>query len=67
MDNFGNQHLSPYDIDNDTFSDISTFRGYHWKGSDCNEFDKKVYPGRKVGNTLRDHDCNSIFGKNSKG
>lgn len=67
MDNFGNSHLPPFDLDNDTFSDISTFRGYHWKGSDCNELDSKVYPGRKVGKGARDHDCNGIFGTDIKG
>jgi hypothetical protein len=32
---FGDSHLPPFDLDNDTFSDVSTFRGYHWKGADC--------------------------------
>jgi acyloxyacyl hydrolase len=67
VDNFGNQHLPPFDLDNDTFSDISTFRGYHWKGADCNELDSKVYPGRKTGNSKKDHDCNGIFGTDQKG
>ena len=44
---FGDQHFSPFDLDNDAFSDISTFRGYHWRGADCNQFDAKIYPGRK--------------------
>jgi hypothetical protein len=36
VDKFGDGHLPPFDLDNDTFSDISTFRGYHWRGADCN-------------------------------
>ena len=35
-DHFADKHLAVFDMDNDTFSDISTFRGYHWKGADCN-------------------------------
>lgn len=35
-DHFGDGHLPPFDMDNDTFSDISTFRGYNWRGADCN-------------------------------
>lgn len=49
-------------MDNDSFSDISTFRGYNWKGPDCNEFSSEVYPGRKTGNKYFDHDCNGIYG-----
>jgi hypothetical protein len=33
---FGDRHLPPFDLDSDSFSDISTFRGYHWRGADCN-------------------------------
>jgi acyloxyacyl hydrolase len=61
---FGDKHNPPFDLDNDSFSDISTFRGYHWRGADCNEFDAKVYPGRKEGKSnIRDHDCNGIWGR----
>jgi hypothetical protein len=35
-DKFGDGHLPPFDMDNDTFGDVSTFRGYHWRGADCN-------------------------------
>lgn len=66
VDKFGNDHLPPFDLDNDTFGDISTFRGYNWRGSDCNELDKKMYPGRKTGSDVVDHDCNGIFGLNPK-
>ena len=47
VDKFGNGHLPPFDMDNDTFSDISTFRGYNWKGADCDELNSHIYPGRK--------------------
>lgn len=36
VDHFGNGHLPAFDLDNDTYSDVSTFRGYHWRGTDCN-------------------------------
>ena len=53
-------------MDNDTFSDISTFRGYHWKGTDCDELNSNIYPGRKEGkNKVIDHDCNGIYGKSN--
>jgi len=45
---FANHHLPPlFDIDNDTFSDLSNFRGYNWRGIDCDEFNNNIYPGRK--------------------
>lgn len=66
-DRFGDKHLPPFDMDNDTFSDISTFRGYHWKGVDCNELNANIYPGRKEGKTSsNDHDCNGIWGIDTK-
>ena len=62
VDHFGNGHFPAFDLDNDTYSDVSTFRGHHWRGSDCNEMEANVYPGRKTGNKMLDHDCNGIFG-----
>lgn len=61
-DHFADEHLPPFDLDNDTFSSISTFRGYNWRGADCDEFNAKIYPGRKTGNKYFDHDCNGIYG-----
>jgi acyloxyacyl hydrolase len=66
-DKFGDGHLPPFDLDNDTFGDISTLRGYHWRGADCNELNKNFYPGRKTGEKILDQDCNGIFGVNAKG
>lgn len=65
-DKFGDGHLPPFDLDNDTFSDISSFRGYNWRGADCDELDPFVYPGRNKGSKIIDNDCNGIFGINSK-
>jgi len=36
VDHFGNGHFPAFDLDNDSYSDVSTFRGYHWRASDCN-------------------------------
>ena len=53
-------------MDNDSFSDISTFRGYHWKGADCDELNPNIYPGRKEAkNKVLDHDCNGIYGNSN--
>jgi acyloxyacyl hydrolase len=67
VDKFGNGHFPVFDMDNDTYSDVSTFRGYHWRGDDCNELNANVYPGRKTGSKLLDHDCNGIFGLDNRG
>lgn len=66
-DNFGDKHLPPFDLDNDHFGDISTFRGHHWRGVDCNDMSSNFYPGRKIGNKLLDHDCNGVYGLSPKG
>ena len=66
IDKLGNEHLPPFDLDNDTFSDISTLRGYNWRGADCDEMNNKIYPGRKKGSDILDHDCNGIFGIDPK-
>ena len=62
VNRFAENHLPIFDLDNDTFSSISTFRGYNWKGKDCDEFNSDIYPGRKTGNKYFDHDCNGIHG-----
>lgn len=56
-------------MDNDLYSDISTFRGYHWRGTDCNDLDSTVYPGRKHHKNIpnHDHDCNGVWGMDEKG
>ena len=60
------QHVPVFDLDNDTFSDFPTLRGFDWKGRDCNDLDSSVYPGRNIPgkNTYRgaDYNCNGISG-----
>jgi len=54
-------------LDGDGYSDISTFRGYNWRGKDCDPYDKNIYPGRKTYNGKYkwvDYNCNGIFGVN---
>ncbi len=65
-------HLPLQDIDGDRFSKMKTLRGYNWRGEDCDDVNKDVYPGRKVANTGLlgrdiDHNCNGIKGGNSTG
>jgi acyloxyacyl hydrolase len=80
-------HEPLQDFDGDFFSgfnppllliiDIKTFRGSSWRGKDCNDFDKNVYPGRRDDGShvalptpsrltppqpSVDANCNGIFG-----
>jgi len=59
-----NDHLPLDDIDNDTFSNAVTFRGTSWRGKDCNDIRKDIYPGRRntTHNAHIDHNCNGISG-----
>ncbi|XP_075068663.1 acyloxyacyl hydrolase [Mixophyes fleayi] len=52
------------DYDQDNFSAFPSFRGYHWRGRDCNDIDKSVYPGRSPEDwdALHDSNCNGIWG-----
>ncbi|KAM6156825.1 acyloxyacyl hydrolase isoform 2-T2 [Erethizon dorsatum] len=52
------------DVDSDKYSVFPTLRGYHWRGRDCNDSDKTVYPGRRPDNwdTHWDSNCNGIWG-----
>ncbi|KAM4705100.1 acyloxyacyl hydrolase [Rhinophrynus dorsalis] len=52
------------DFDHDNFSAFPTLRGYHWRGRDCSDLDKSVYPGRSPEDwdALRDSNCNGIWG-----
>jgi len=64
IDRFINFHDPLFDFDHDNFSTAETFRGYNWRGRDCDDVKKDIYPGRK--NTTHDdsidHDCNGISG-----
>nr|XP_040147781.1 acyloxyacyl hydrolase isoform X3 [Ictidomys tridecemlineatus] len=59
----------PYkDMDSDKYSVFPTLRGYHWRGRDCDDSDKTVYPGRRPDNwdIHQDSNCNGIWGKDPK-
>ncbi|XP_003788638.2 acyloxyacyl hydrolase [Otolemur garnettii] len=56
------------DIDSDKYSIFPTLRGYHWRGRDCNDNNKLVYPGRRPDNwdVHQDTNCNGIWGVDPK-
>ncbi|XP_038951944.1 acyloxyacyl hydrolase isoform X2 [Rattus norvegicus] len=56
------------DGDSDKYSVFPTLRGYHWRGRDCNDKDKTVYPGRRPDNwdIHQDSNCNGIWGIDPK-
>ena len=51
-------------MDGDGYSDLPSLRGTSWKGKDCNDLDKNIYPGRVVvnGDVVIDTNCNGIYG-----
>ncbi|KAL9646266.1 hypothetical protein ABK040_009953 [Willaertia magna] len=64
------KHTPLLDLDNDTHSPSSTFgfRGFAWRGQDCNDNDNTIYPGRfknryQSTNPNIDHNCNGIYGQ----
>jgi acyloxyacyl hydrolase len=61
-----NNHVPFDDFDNDTFSTVREFRGWSWRGRDCNDFDRNVRPGRDSRNLdpTVDWNCNGIYGVN---
>ncbi|XP_063778580.1 acyloxyacyl hydrolase isoform X2 [Pseudophryne corroboree] len=52
------------DYDQDYFSAFPSLRGYHWRGRDCNDIDKSIYPGRSPEDwdAFHDSNCNGIWG-----
>ncbi|CAK8694911.1 unnamed protein product [Clavelina lepadiformis] len=64
IDRFSNDHLPIEDIDRDKFSEVTTLRGTHWRGKDCDDTKSNFYPGRKPVNSDRvaDSNCNGIYG-----
>ena len=63
IERFGSDHLPVDDVDGDDFSDILTFRGTSWRGKDCNDLDRNVYPGRRSeDDVFMDTNCNGIYG-----
>ncbi|KFO26367.1 Acyloxyacyl hydrolase [Fukomys damarensis] len=66
---FSIQTSMPFkDVDSDKYSVFPTLRGYHWRGRDCNDSDKNVYPGRRPDNwdAHQDSNCNGIWGIDPK-
>eukprot|EP01006_Ploeotia_vitrea_P063389 TRINITY_DN85441_c0_g1_i1.p1 TRINITY_DN85441_c0_g1~~TRINITY_DN85441_c0_g1_i1.p1 ORF type:complete len:579 (+),score=59.10 TRINITY_DN85441_c0_g1_i1:180-1739(+) len=57
-------HKPAIDVDLDFFSTEPTLRGSDWRGKDCDDLNKDVYPGRlaKDGDPVVDSNCNGIFG-----
>jgi len=69
--NFADFHVPLFDLDGDTHSDFQYFRGYNWKGIDCNDLNKYIRPGRKEpvseeDNIGQDYNCNGIHGIDKK-
>eukprot|EP01133_Synstelium_polycarpum_P005655 gene5655-6525_t len=66
---FANSHDPIEDVDQDKFSMYPTLRGYNWRGRDCNDFDKSIYPGAGGDgrNPNTDWNCNGIYGTNDQG
>lgn len=58
-----NNHVPLEDSDGDLFSTMGTIRGYYWRGKDCNDEDKDIYPGRYTSDDgTIDTNCNGIVG-----
>eukprot|EP01113_Clastostelium_recurvatum_P042131 TRINITY_DN67_c0_g1_i2.p1 TRINITY_DN67_c0_g1~~TRINITY_DN67_c0_g1_i2.p1 ORF type:complete len:586 (+),score=98.87 TRINITY_DN67_c0_g1_i2:57-1814(+) len=67
LERFANIHDPDEDLDGDKYSMQETMRGWSWRGRDCNDVDKTVYPGARgsLSNTA-DYNCNGITGKDPK-
>ncbi|GAM17791.1 hypothetical protein SAMD00019534_009660 [Acytostelium subglobosum LB1] len=69
INRFSKDHSPLEDVDGDKFSDEITFRGYNWRGRDCDDLNNQVYPGSKYNNPnagpYTDWNCNGIKGLNS--
>ena len=63
IDNFKDDNEPIDDTDGDKFSQLHTFRGADWRGKDCDDFNKEVYPGRySTNDAYSDTNCNGIMG-----
>ena len=62
-------HKPLQDFDGDYFSTpfARRLRGNDWRGYDCDDLHRDVYPGRRVSAQASsvDHNCNGIFGGNA--
>ncbi|XP_036594588.1 acyloxyacyl hydrolase [Trichosurus vulpecula] len=56
------------DADGDKFSVFPTLRGFYWRGRDCNDRNRNIYPGRRPENwdAQQDSNCNGIWGIDPK-
>jgi acyloxyacyl hydrolase len=64
----GNRTLPVVDVDGDRFSPSEMLvRGSHWRGRDCNDEEKDIFPGRYDINPNIDSNCNGIYGKDERG
>lgn len=66
------EHKPLQDADGDLYSSKEAeLRGTDWRGTDCDDSNGSIYPGRKTEadgiDSNIDHNCNSIFGKNDTG
>lgn len=61
-----NNHHPLVDWDNDYFSSVSeAWRGWSWRGRDCDDFNHLVRPGAiDQGDIILDTNCNGIWGLN---
>lgn len=60
-----NSHVPLVDDDNDTFSTAPEFRGYSWRGRDCDDHNAGIRPGTKFdpnSDPNIDWNCNGIYG-----
>ncbi len=62
-------HEPIVDFDDDLFSTSGGLRGSDWRGKDCDDENRKIYPGRidPLVNPDVDSDCNGIVGKSPQG
>jgi acyloxyacyl hydrolase len=55
-------HLPFFDTDGDRFSTAPTLRGTDWRGTDCDDYNSTIFPGRDSNDALGDYNCNNISG-----
>mgnify|MGYP006415442841 CR=1 FL=1 len=67
MDRVFNSHEPLIDIDSDFYSTTETFRGFHWRGRDCNDVDGSIQPGVATDSSSSvDSNCNGIVGEDGQ-
>jgi acyloxyacyl hydrolase len=50
------------DVDGDLFSTAPRLRGSDWRGKDCDDTNKTIFPGRNSHDVEVDENCNGIYG-----